>query len=318
WGEDPVIGPALVAWAASLMQTGRLQEAEQILARADRTVRADLEPALGFLLNMVHGGIHLAQGRNADAIASSRAAEQFEVLFVTGSRLGVQLRCSMLHAMLGRGETGAVRDALAELSESERDLGAFREIRARLALASDDPAAAVEVLAPTLEGKARARRVVVLIRSLILEALAREALDETQAAQDAVERALDLAEPDALILPFLHIPSRELLERQPRHRTAHGAFMAEILDVISGGAPTAAPGPAAPLNDELSDGELRVLRFLPTNLTAADIASEIFVSVNTVKTHMRHIYAKLDAHTRVEAVNRARGLGLLGSSARHR
>ncbi|MBV9355794.1 MAG: AAA family ATPase, partial [Chloroflexi bacterium] len=57
WGEDPVIGPALVAWAASLMQNGHLEEAEQILARADRTVRADLEPVLGFLLNMVHGGV---------------------------------------------------------------------------------------------------------------------------------------------------------------------------------------------------------------------------------------------------------------------
>jgi len=47
WGTDPVIGPALVAWAASLMQTGQLEQAEQCLARADQTVRADLEPALG-------------------------------------------------------------------------------------------------------------------------------------------------------------------------------------------------------------------------------------------------------------------------------
>jgi LuxR family maltose regulon positive regulatory protein len=63
---------------------------------------------------------------------------------------------------------------------------------------------------------------------------------------------------------------------------------------------------------------LRVLRFLPTNLTAAEIASEIYVSVNTVKTHMRNIYIKLDAHSRGEAVEYARELGLLSHAVRAR
>ena len=51
--------------------------------------------------------------------------------------------------------------------------------------------------------------------------------------------------------------------------------------------------------------------YLPSNLTAAEIASELVVSTNTVRTHMRHIYAKLDAHSRNEAVTRARELGLV-------
>jgi LuxR family transcriptional regulator, maltose regulon positive regulatory protein len=68
--------------------------------------------------------------------------------------------------------------------------------------------------------------------------------------------------------------------------------------------------------DAISDAEARVLRYLPTNLTASEIASTLCVSVNTVKTHMRHIYAKLDAHRRREAVDRARALGLLTSSSR--
>ena len=59
---------------------------------------------------------------------------------------------------------------------------------------------------------------------------------------------------------------------------------------------------------------MRVLRFLPSNLTASEIASELVVSTNTVRTHMRHIYAKLDAHTRSEAVSRARELGLVAPS----
>jgi LuxR family transcriptional regulator, maltose regulon positive regulatory protein len=61
----------------------------------------------------------------------------------------------------------------------------------------------------------------------------------------------------------------------------------------------------------MSDSELRVLRYLPTNLTVPEIAGELFVSPDTVKTHMRNLYAKLGTHHRAEAVERARDLGLL-------
>ena len=65
------------------------------------------------------------------------------------------------------------------------------------------------------------------------------------------------------------------------------------------------------MRNGLSDAELRVVRYLPSNLTASAIASELFVSTNTVRTHMRHIYAKLDAHSCSEAVACARELGLV-------
>ena len=317
WGDDPVIGPALVGWATSLMQAGRLEEAEDVLARADRTVRADLEPAVGFLLHLTHGGVHLARGRAAAAAESFRDAERTQLLLVTGSPLGLQLRCSTLHARLDLGQGAAVRDTLAGLGEPERDRPEMREVRARLALASGDPAAAVAVLAPTVRQAAAVDRVPVLVRLLVLEAVAREALGEPRAAQDAVERALDLAERDTLVLPFLHTPSRRLLEHHPRHRTAHGGFIAEILDVLAGRSPAPERGPAAPLLEELSDTELRVLRYLPTNLTAAAIAAQMYLSVNTVKTHIRRIYAKLGAHNRTEAVERGRQLGLVGRPGRH-
>ena len=109
---------------------------------------------------------------------------------------------------------------------------------------------------------------------------------------------------------------RKLLESHPRHRTAHAALLADLLDLLS----EREPQPETiehPAIEPLSDAELRVLRFLPTNLPASAIATEVYVSVNTVKTHMRHIYAKLDAHSRVEAVSRARALGLLAGSSRH-
>jgi LuxR family maltose regulon positive regulatory protein len=68
--------------------------------------------------------------------------------------------------------------------------------------------------------------------------------------------------------------------------------------------------------EPLSDSEIRVLRYLPTNLTAPEIASELSVSRNTVKTHMRNLYAKFGTHRRADTVAQARDLGLLAPSAR--
>jgi len=87
--------------------------------------------------------------------------------------------------------------------------------------------------------------------------------------------------------------------------------------VLSARSPAPQPTPPAVLLDGLSDAELRVLRYLPTNLTAVGIAAEMYVSVNTVRTQMRHIYAKLGAHNRTEAVERGRQLGLVGRPGRH-
>ena len=72
------------------------------------------------------------------------------------------------------------------------------------------------------------------------------------------------------------------------------------------------------VTDQLTESETRVLRYLPTHLTMHEIANELFLSVNTVNTHRRHLYAKLGAHSRHEAVDHARTLGLLAPSAHRR
>jgi DNA-binding CsgD family transcriptional regulator len=87
--------------------------------------------------------------------------------------------------------------------------------------------------------------------------------------------------------------SRELLEAVPRHDTAHAALLTDILDIMHGSSPTARGESSPPLAEELSPGELRVLRYLPGNLSRVEIASELSVSLNTVNTHIRSIYAKL-------------------------
>jgi ATP/maltotriose-dependent transcriptional regulator MalT len=72
-----------------------------------------------------------------------------------------------------------------------------------------------------------------------------------------------------------------------------------------------ARGLASTFPEELSGRELAVLRLLPTQLSQREIGSELYISLNTVKTHTKNILRKLDARSRTEAVERARELGLL-------
>ncbi len=156
------------------------------------------------------------------------------------------------------------------------------------------------------------------VQSYLLEAIARDALGDAAAAEHALERALDLAEPDGMLLPFLLHPAPGLLERHARRRTAHAALIAEIRGVLAGRKPAPPPATAQPPLEPLSASEIRVLRYLPTNLSVPEIASELYVSRNTVKTHIQRLYAKLGTHRRGEAVARARALGLLAPSPRRR
>jgi LuxR family maltose regulon positive regulatory protein len=197
----------------------------------------------------------------------------------------------------------------------------MRVVRAALGLAREQPEEAASALAPILEGRdkplsVRAAQIRWMIQALLVGAIALDALRDAGGASRGLERALDLAEPDGVLLPFLLFPAADLLERHVRLRTAHASLVAEILDLIAGKTPARSLSEAAPLAEPLSDTELRVLRYLPTNLPAPDIAGELFVSVNTIRTHTRHLYAKLDVHTRAEAVDRARELGLLAPGAR--
>jgi len=194
---------------------------------------------------------------------------------------------------------------------------------AALRLASDDPQAAADALAPVLDGSVSGVRRVRMVTAMLLEARARDALGDQAAAGRVLERALDITASNGIVLPFLLDPAPALLDRHRRYRTAHPALISQILDLLSG-TTGSAPSPASQagwarsrgLDEQLTDSETRVLRYLPTHLTAHEIAAELSVSVNTVSTHRLHLYAKLGVHSRHEAVDRARALGLLAPSAR--
>ena len=314
WTDEPTAGTAYVMLGAVLAWQGRTEEAEPWVQRAERTVRAETELATGMLVHHVRGVLELVRGRYQDALVAFRAAEQLAGNLAAPHLHVPPTRGLLLHVLLRLGEIERAEQALAELSDPDRERGETRTALAALRLAQNDPHAATTALAPVLDGSAPLIRLTWLVGAFLLEAIARDALGEPAAAERALERALDLAEPEGLLLFFLLQPAPGLLQRHARHRTAHPSLIAEILDVLAGKTPAPPAGLQAPL-EPLSTSEMRVLRYLPTNLSQPEIANELHVSRNTIRTHMSHLYAKLGTHSRTEAVQRARALGLLAPHA---
>ena len=132
--------------------------------------------------------------------------------------------------------------------------------------------------------------------ALLLEVIADDAPGDSGASILDLARDLGLAEPDRGPAPPPGEPARLGEPGWP-------------------GGP-AWPGEPARPGGPLTEGETRVLRYLPTHLSAAAIAADLYLSANTVRTHLRHLYRKLGAHSRQEAVQRARAIGLLTGSSR--
>jgi LuxR family maltose regulon positive regulatory protein len=315
WEEAaPAAAAAYVALAGATVWRGRLREAESWLDLAERVLGHDTQPTAAMLYT-IRGLLAFAGGRHAEAAAAYRDAERMERLLVMPHRWTARVQALKLRLLVRVGETERVERALAEMDEEVRETSHMRVVLAALRLARDDPEAAVDVLAPVLDDSTPVGAPGWVIEALLLEAIARDTLGDPGAASRALERALDVAEPGGLLLPFLLCPTAELLERQARLRTTHASLIAEVLNLLSGRTPAGRPQDAAALQEPLSESELRVLRYLPTNLPGPEIAAELFVSLSTIRTHLRNVYAKLGVHSRTDAVRRARELGLLSPSA---
>jgi LuxR family transcriptional regulator, maltose regulon positive regulatory protein len=266
-------------------------------------------------LRYARGLLDLASGRPEAALSAFRAAERLAGLLVTEHALARRLRSHTLQTLVRLGQTEDAEQALAEMDGPERDSAQIRNALAVLRLAQDDPKAATAALTPVIEGSVPLVNAHLWdVQAWLLEAIARDALGDAGAARRALEHALDLAQPEGLLFPFLLDPAPGLLDRHRRLGTAHAVLISKILTVLSGS--EAHEGSPPRLVEPLSQSEIRVLRYLPTKLSAPEIADQLYLSVNTVKTHMRHVYDKLGAHRRHEAVERARALGLLAPSPR--
>ena len=319
WDETTsAAATAYVALGGATLWRGRLAEAEGWLDRAERVLEHATQPTAATVLRTTRAFLESARGRHVKAAAAWRDAEPIAGLLVMPHMFATREQALKLETLVHLGETERVVRALADMDEEVRETTQMRVVLAGLRLAHDDPEAAADALAPILVDSTPVEWSVWDIKALLLEAIARDALRDPGASSRALEAALDYAESGGLLLPFLQHPAPALLERHSRLGTTHAALISEILDLLSGHAPGAGPSDAAPLREALSESELRVLRYLPTNLSAPEIASELYLGVSTVKTHIHHIYAKLGVHRRAEGVERARALGLLAPSAHTR
>jgi LuxR family transcriptional regulator, maltose regulon positive regulatory protein len=320
WTDEPAVGIAYISLAAGLIWRRQYEAAADWVQRAERTLRAEAEPATAMAIRYVRALLELARGRDQDVLATFEAAERLSRLLHAPDWPLLRTRALRLHALVRLGETGRAEQDIAEIGEQGRASGDLRMAIAALRIAQDDPHAATVALAPVLSGAASVPPTTWLAHAYLLEAIARDALGDPPAAGDAMRRALEIAKPDRALTAFLfHPPARELFDRYAPDRSEQAAMVAEIRSLLPAG-PAAHPGSPPRLADfprlvdPLSQSEIRVLRYLPTNLSAAEIARELSVSVTTVRTHIRHLFLKLGAHRRTEAVAAARALGLLAPS----
>jgi LuxR family transcriptional regulator, maltose regulon positive regulatory protein len=313
WGAEPVIAPALVNLAGTFIWTGELDEGDLWLRRATRALEGDSGPLIRLLLHLATGYLLSGRRRQREALAEFCAAEHLQAQLEGSHALMRQLTSWRLATQARLGLISQARASLAALDAELAGYGEIGNARAAIGLAEGDPAGALAAVTGVLAGTAPSIGYMTVVEAHLLAALAYRELGDKRAAIAAVERALALAEADRLILPFAMTASLELLEAMPRHETAHAALLTDILDVMRGSsiAPRSESAPAR--IDQLSPSELRVLRYLPTNLSRPEIASELSVSVNTVNTHIRNIYAKLQAQDRSSAVQRAREMRLLSA-----
>ncbi len=317
WGAEPVVAPALMTLAGTMVFLGEFDEGERWLRRTERALQTDTGPDIRLLLHQTAGMLYASRGRHREALEEFSTAEDLGSQLEGSQALASQVTGWLLATQARLEMTGEARAALAALDDERASSGEIRNARAVICLAEGDPAAALAAVADVLGGTAPVLGYVTLVEAHLLAGLAHRELGDQRAANQAAERALALAESDRLILPFAMTGSAGLLEALPRHQTAHAALLADILDVLHGSSPAAPQQSASPPAGKLSPSELRVLRYLPTNLSRPEIAGELSVSLNTVSTHLRSIYAKLGVRDRSSAVRRARELRLLaGGRAR--
>ena len=313
WGAEPVISPALVNLAGTCIWTGEFDEGDHWLRRAARAVETDTGPVIRLLLHIGTGALLAGRRRLREALAEFIAVEHLQAQLEGSHALAGQLTGWRLATQARLGQLSEARAALSVLDPDLAASGEIDNARAAICLAEGDPSAAVTAVERVLSGVAPVIGYVTVVEAHLLAAAAHRELGDHRAATAATECALALAEADRLTLPFAMTGSLELLEAMPRQETAHVALLTDILDVLRGSSITPADEPSLAEIEQLSQSELRVLRYLPTNLSRPEIASELSVSLNTVNTHIRNIYAKLQAQDRSSAVQRARQMRLLSA-----
>jgi LuxR family maltose regulon positive regulatory protein len=308
WRSVLQIVPAYTALALTNLERNDLGEAEAAFESGLAAQRADPEPVQYFALRTAQVRILIARG---ETDAARLIANRIRL------EIGGWSAPPVLERWLAIAEA-EIELAAGDPDEAVRQIGRARETpamgprlwiclaRAHLALGESGKAEAI--LAPL---HTSAPDIATAVRAWLVTALVEDARRQNTRAIDALARAVALAEPEGMRRPFVGIePSRvaKLLESYQWLAPQSSPFVAGLVNGATSDRSVSAPTGAT---HDLTDRELDVLRYLPTMLSNADIAARMYVSVNTVKAHLRVLYRKLGVTQRREAVARAREMGLL-------
>jgi len=309
WSQHPSAACAYLVLGGACFEWGDLAAAERYL---DLAMACRPEPAISLTIGLTRAVMAHAKGEPAAGLAILRAAQQ-ELQRLNGPYIMAASLQEWEARLLAA--TDRVEQAQALLSTSDELLppsAATLAVRAELQLAEGDAAGAVATLAPCLDASASPLVAYQRLETLLLDAVARQRLGDLDAAATSLEHALQVAEPEGYRQVFWNHGEEvhALLRRQRERGSAHPRLLAELLDRTTFDAPLALPPPVA-LAAPLTEREQAVLGFLDSNLSTRQIADELYVSVNTVRSQVRSIYRKLDVSRRGDAVRRARYLRLL-------
>ncbi|MCB0047385.1 MAG: hypothetical protein KDD92_18310 [Caldilineaceae bacterium] len=270
--------------------------ARQGLALARQLENVDTPAACGLLLARVK----LAQGDTTAALTRLAEAEQF-VQQHHFDQWTSEIAALRIRTLLHQGALAAA----ARLADAH-DLPLSR---ARVHLAQHEPQAALAQLAPLREQAEANDWADQRLQVLLLQAQAQQAAGAGGQAVQTLDEALALAAPGGLLRPFVDAgPAMAPLLAAAAAEGRSPLFARQALAALE---ETTVTPPPQPLPDPLSRRELEVLSLLATELTGPEIARELVVSLNTLRTHTKNIYAKLSATSRRTAVRRAQELDLL-------
>jgi LuxR family maltose regulon positive regulatory protein len=312
-GDRPILAPARGAVAFWAIWMGEFDEGESALRRAWEVAEPYVDPAAAVLLHVATGMLHAGRAQHQSALDAFVAGARAQSL-LTGVHPFATPVVGWLAATQARlGMPDEARETLTGFSAGHEPMGFICNARAVICMAEGDPASALDALREIPDNGFANGPAFTLVETHLLAGIAYLDLGDRRAAAAAAEAALAAAEPDRLMLPFAMTEAADLLDALPRHETAHSALLTDIVDLLGGASAPSTDRERLLQREELSPSELRVLRYLPTNMTRPEIARELYVSINTVNTHIRNIYSKLGARDRSSAVQGARELRLLST-----
>ncbi len=314
--EGPASGPELapilaVSQAITHIARDEPEAAAILLDQADQAVQPATapqpagEPAIGVLSALARTRIAIDQGNLAGARGLVRLLAE-----LTAGDEPAAAAVSLLDAeiSLAAGEQDRARAAL-DAAEAGPAAGWPRAAvgQARLLMAADDDKGALKRLEPALTSRASLTD---RLAALIAGVIAHRRLNQAPEAAERLEEALALAEPDDQSGQFIAAgsPVRSALTIMITPASPSAGFAGRILDRFDGRLPR---GLSQPSGAALTESELAVLRFLPSHMTNQEIAESLFLSINTIKTHLSSVYRKLGVTSRRQAIAQGRRLDLL-------